>query len=241
MKINPLNKNVFSNKIDDSFNIFYIFGNNLGLIDICYSKLKKNLEVDLDNPFITNYFDENKLLTNTEAFFDEFNSISLFGSKKTIIVDIRQGDKKNDVTKIFTELDKEELYQILRLRSEVFVVEQDCVYQDIDNKDQKAIHLFYKKEEEIIAYTRIFKKGDYYENPSIGRVVVSKNKRGKDLGKEIMLESMKYIKNNIKGEKIELSAQVYLDNFYKDLGFYSKGEEYLEDGIPHQRMFFNLV
>ena len=145
------------------------------------------------------------------------------------------------VTKIFSELDKDELYQILRLRSEVFVVEQDCVYQDIDNKDQKAIHLFYKKEEEIIAYTRIFKKGDYYENPSIGRVVVSKNKRGKDLGKEIMLESMKYIKNNIKGEKIELSAQVYLNNFYKDLGFYSKGEEYLEDGIPHQRMFFNLV
>ena len=145
------------------------------------------------------------------------------------------------VTKIFPELDKEELYQILRLRSEVFVVEQDCVYQDIDNKDQIAIHLFYMEEEEIIGYTRIFKKGDYYENPSIGRVVVSKNKRGKDLGKEIMLESMKYIKNNIKGEKIELSAQVYLDNFYKDLGFYSKGEEYLEDGIPHQRMFFNLV
>tara|TARA_B100001027_G_scaffold207375_1_gene171743 strand:- start:415 stop:858 length:444 start_codon:yes stop_codon:yes gene_type:complete len=145
------------------------------------------------------------------------------------------------VTKIFSELDKDELYQILRLRSEVFVVEQDCVYQDIDNKDQKAIHLFYMEEEEIIGYTRIFKKGDYYENPSIGRVVVSKNKRGKDLGKEIMLESMKYIKNNIKGEKIELSAQVYLDNFYKDLGFYSKGEEYLEDGIPHQRMFFNLV
>ena len=145
------------------------------------------------------------------------------------------------VTKIFSELDKEELYQILRLRSEVFVVEQDCVYQDIDNKDQKAIHLFYKEEEEIIGYTRIFKKGDYYENPSIGRVVVSKNKRGKDLGKEIMLESMKYIKNNIKAEKIELSAQMYLDTFYKDLGFYSKGEQYLEDGIPHQRMFFNLV
>ena len=145
------------------------------------------------------------------------------------------------VTKIFSELDKDELYQILRLRSEVFVVEQDCIYQDIDNKDQIATHLLYKKGDEIIAYTRIFKKGDYYENPSIGRVVVSKNKRGKDLGKEIMLESIKYIKNNIKGEKIELSAQMYLDNFYKDLGFYSKGEEYLEDGIPHQRMYFNLV
>ena len=145
------------------------------------------------------------------------------------------------VIKTFSELDKDELYKILRLRSEVFVVEQDCVYQDIDNKDQIAIHLIYKKEDEIIAYTRIFKKGDYYENPSIGRVVVSKNNRGKDLGKEIMLESMKYISNNIKAEKIELSAQMYLDTFYKDLGFYSKGQEYLEDGIPHQRMFFNLV
>ena len=82
MKINPLNKNIFSKKIDSSFNIFYIFGNNLGLIDICYSKLRKNLEVDLDNPFITNYFDENKLLNNTEDFFDELNSISIFSEKK---------------------------------------------------------------------------------------------------------------------------------------------------------------
>ena len=82
MKINPLNRDIFSKKIDSSFNVFYIFGNNLGLIDICYSKLKKNLEIDFDNPFITNYFDENKLLSNTEAFFDELNSISVFGSKK---------------------------------------------------------------------------------------------------------------------------------------------------------------
>ena len=109
MKINPLNKDIFSKKIDDSFNIFYIFGNNFGLIDICYSKLKKNLEIDLDNPFITNYFDENKLLNNTEAFFDELNSISLFNEKKTIIIDIRQGDKKNDVNKIFTEFNFSEI------------------------------------------------------------------------------------------------------------------------------------
>ena len=68
MKINPLKKDIFSKKIDVSFNIFYIFGNNFGLIDNCYSKLKKNLELDLDNPFMTNYFDENKLLNNTEAF-----------------------------------------------------------------------------------------------------------------------------------------------------------------------------
>jgi len=145
------------------------------------------------------------------------------------------------ITKTFSELDTEDLYQILRLRSEVFVVEQDCVYQDIDNKDQNAIHLYYKENDQIVAYTRIFKPGYYYENPAIGRVVVSKKNRGNNLGKKIMIDSMEYIKQNIKGEKIELSAQKYLDKFYKDLGFYKIGEDYLEDGIPHQRMIFDLV
>ena len=145
------------------------------------------------------------------------------------------------ITKTFSELNTEELYQILRLRSEVFVVEQDCVYQDIDNKDQKAIHLYFKENDEILAYTRIFKAGYYYENPSIGRVVVSKKNRGKDVGKKIMIDSIEYIKQNMKGKKIELSAQKYLDKFYKDLGFYKTGEDYLEDGIPHQRMLYDLV
>ena len=145
------------------------------------------------------------------------------------------------ITKIFSELTTEELYQILRLRSEVFVVEQDCIYQDLDNKDQKAIHLYFKENDEILAYTRIFKAGYYYENPSIGRVVVSKKNRGQDIGKKIMIGSIEYIKQNIKGKKIELSAQKYLDKFYKDLGFYKIGEDYLEDGIPHQRMLFDLV
>ena len=143
--------------------------------------------------------------------------------------------------KTFSELNTDELYQILRLRTEVFVVEQNCVYQDLDNKDQKAIHIYYKENDEIVAYTRIFKSGDYYKNPSIGRVVVSKKKRGKELGKKIMISSIEYIKKNLKCDKIELSAQKYLDKFYKDLGFYKTGEDYLEDGIPHQRMLFDLV
>ena len=148
----------------------------------------------------------------------------------------------NKVIKNFSELSTEEIYNILKLRSEVFVVEQNCVYQDIDEKDQKATHLFIEKNNEIIAYTRIFKKGDYYEeNPSIGRVVVSKKERGKNLGKEIMLNSIEFIKKELEGRKIELSAQKYLDKFYTDLDFYSEGEDYLEDGIPHQRMFYDLV
>ena len=148
----------------------------------------------------------------------------------------------NKVIKNFSELSTEEIYNILKIRSEVFVVEQNCVYQDIDEKDQKAVHLFLEKNNEIIAYTRIFKKGDYYEeNPSIGRVVVSKKERGKNLGKEIMLNSIEFIKKELEGRKIELSAQKYLDKFYTDLDFYSEGEDYLEDGIPHQRMFYDLV
>tara|TARA_B100000925_G_scaffold261023_1_gene217489 strand:- start:31 stop:471 length:441 start_codon:yes stop_codon:yes gene_type:complete len=144
------------------------------------------------------------------------------------------------IIKSFSELNIQELYQILRLRSEVFVVEQDCVYQDMDNNDQKAIHLFYKEKNRTIAYTRIFKQGDYYDNPSIGRVVVKEKNRGKELGKKIMLSSIDFIKKNLQGKQIELSAQKYLDKFYRDLGFYVKGEEYLEDGIPHQRMFYYL-
>ena len=145
------------------------------------------------------------------------------------------------VAKTFYELNSEDLYQILRLRSEVFVVEQDCVYQDLDNKDQISVHIFKKEKDKIVAYTRIFKSGDYYKNPSIGRVVVSKKNRGRELGKKIMIYSIEYIKKNIEGDKIELSAQKYLDKFYKDLGFYKIGEDYLEDGIPHQRMLIDLI
>ena len=144
--------------------------------------------------------------------------------------------------KKFEELSVDEIYNILKLRSSVFVVEQNCVYQDLDNKDKQAIHLFIEQDQEIIAYTRIFKKGDYYvNNPSIGRVVVKKSQRGKELGKEIMIRSIKYIKENIEEEKIELSAQKYLDKFYNKLGFYRVGEDYLEDGIPHQRMLYDLI
>ena len=147
MKINPLNKNIFSNKIDDTFNIFYIFGNNLGLIDICYSELKKNLEVDLDNPFITNYFDENKLLTNTEAFFDELNSISLFGSKKTIIVDIRQSDKKNDVTKIFTEFNFSEIREVRLIIISYLFKQSDILSKKLINSKNAICFTCYEENE----------------------------------------------------------------------------------------------
>lgn len=138
--------------------------------------------------------------------------------------------------KTFYELSTEELYQILRLRSEVFVVEQDCVYQDIDNKDQKALHVLGVKNGQVVAYTRIFKPGDYFENTSIGRVVVSPDERQYGYGKEIMKASLQAIEARFPKNTVEISAQSYLLKFYNDLGFTSFGDEYLEDGIPHTRM-----
>ena len=140
------------------------------------------------------------------------------------------------VVKHFHELTTQELYNILQLRSEVFVVEQNCIYQDIDEKDQKAIHIFSTENSKTIAYSRIFNEGEYFENPSIGRVVVKKEKRGTELGKKIMIEGAKYIKQNFTNKNIEISAQKYLKEFYTNLGYKFTGNEYLEDGIPHIRM-----
>jgi ElaA protein len=138
--------------------------------------------------------------------------------------------------KAFDELTIHELYQILRLRSEVFVVEQDCVYQDVDNKDQKALHVIGLKGDEVVAYTRVFKPGDYFDNVSIGRVVVRQDQRKYGLGKKIMLATMAAIDQRFPNKPIEISAQSYLLRFYTELGFSAFGEEYLEDGIPHRRM-----
>ena len=139
--------------------------------------------------------------------------------------------------KTFDYLSNTEIYQILRLRSEVFVVEQECIYQDIDNKDKKAVHIFLKEKNEIIAYSRVFNKKEYFENPSIGRVVVANKRRMYGVGKKIMKISIDHIKKNIKAKSIEISAQKYLKKFYSNLGFVQEGEEYLEDNIPHLRMF----
>ena len=139
--------------------------------------------------------------------------------------------------KSFEELSKLELYKILRLRAEVFIVEQDCVYQDVDDKDQKALHVILKKSEEIIGYTRLFWPGDYFKEASIGRVVISKKERDNNYGSELMKASILTISEKMKEKKIKISAQTYLKIFYNNLGFLESGKEYLEDGIPHVAMF----
>jgi ElaA protein len=136
----------------------------------------------------------------------------------------------------FNNLSVKQLYDILQLRSEVFVVEQDCVYQDIDYKDQKALHVLGIKNDEIVAYTRVFKPGDYAEKASIGRVVVKENERKHNYGNTIMEASINAIKQHFNEVTIELSAQCYLLKFYNNLGFKETGTEYLEDGIPHIKM-----
>ena len=139
-------------------------------------------------------------------------------------------------TKTFEQLNTKELYDLLQLRSEVFVVEQDCVYQDIDGKDQKALHILGYKDEKLVAYTRIFQPGDYFEEASIGRVVVKEIERHHKFGYDIMNASIEAIQNHFKTSEIRISAQTYLKRFYNNLGFKEVGEEYLEDGIPHINM-----
>lgn len=140
------------------------------------------------------------------------------------------------ITKTFNELTTQELYNLLQLRSEVFVVEQDCVYQDMDGKDQKALHILGYKDEKLVAYTRVFQPGYYFKNASIGRVVVKENERKFKYGYDIMKASIEVIKQHYNETTIKISAQTYLKRFYNNLEFFEVGEEYLEDGIPHIAM-----
>ena len=142
----------------------------------------------------------------------------------------------NVVIKKFNDLSPLELYEILQLRSEVFVVEQDCVYQDIDGNDQKALHIIGTVENKIIAYTRCFRPGDYFKEASIGRVVVKESQRKFKRGIQIMNNSIKAINDHYKTKIIKISAQCYLNKFYTNLQFKPIGEKYLEDGIPHIAM-----
>ena len=142
-------------------------------------------------------------------------------------------------TKTFQELTISELYQILQLRSEVFVVEQNCVYQDIDGKDEKALHILGKKEGKIVAYTRCFAPNIYFEEAAIGRVVVKETERKFGYGHQILKASVEEIQQRYQTTTIKLSAQQYLTHFYETHNFKQIGEGYLEDGIPHIAMLKN--
>ena len=138
--------------------------------------------------------------------------------------------------KPFEALSAAELYDILRLRSEVFVVEQNCVYLDLDGKDKLGLHLFGEFEGKIVGYSRLFKPGISFENASIGRVVVDASYRDKKWGHELMRQAIAGINFHFGESRITIGAQLYLKKFYESQGFIQTGEVYLEDGIPHIEM-----
>lgn len=135
--------------------------------------------------------------------------------------------------KTFSGLTTTELYDILQLRSEVFVVEQDCVYQDIDGKDDKALHLFAYKNKNLVAYARLFGPGDYFDDASIGRVIIKENERKYGYGHQLMKAANTAVETHFNTSKVHLSAQQYLVKFYNAHGYLEIGDSYLEDGIPH--------
>ena len=143
--------------------------------------------------------------------------------------------------KQFSELSPEELYQLLRLRSEVFVVEQNCPYLDADNADQQALHLLGHSPEGLAAYTRLFAPGTRYPMASIGRVVTAPFARGKGLGRLLMERSIAEAAERWGDVPVKISAQQHLQKFYASLGFIQTSEMYLEDNIPHIEMVIHNI
>ena len=140
--------------------------------------------------------------------------------------------------KTFQELTVDELYELLRVRSEVFVVEQDCVYQDMDGDDQKSIHLWLTLEGKIVALARVCPAGTHMQEISIGRVITTE--RGKGYGKQIMLYAIEAAKERFGAKQIDLEAQEYAKGFYESVGFKQSSETFILDGIPHIRMTLKI-
>lgn len=139
--------------------------------------------------------------------------------------------------KYFSDLGNWELYKILQLRNEVFVVEQNCVYQDCDNKDLKAYHYIGRQNDNIVAYSRLLEKGISYDDAaSIGRVIIAQSIRGKSLGRLLMRNSIAEIYRLFGKVPIRIGAQFYLKKFYESFDFVQTGSPYLEDGIKHISM-----
>ena len=142
----------------------------------------------------------------------------------------------NWILRSFAALSTAELYAILQLRNAVFVVEQDCPYQDADGKDQASWHLMGLDGDTLAAYARLLPPGISYEEPSIGRVVTAPAARGAGAGRELMEQSIQHCFTLFGDRSIRIGAQQYLEKFYTSLGFTSIGEPYLDDGIPHIEM-----
>lgn len=140
--------------------------------------------------------------------------------------------------KTFEEFTVPELYNVLKARINVFVVEQNCPYPDLDDYDQKAVHIWAEQDGEVLANCRIFDKGIKYPEASIGRVLTTEKARGKNLGKQLIAYAIETIEARFRTDQIRISAQDYLLKFYGEFGFEDTGKKYLEDDIPHTEMFY---
>ncbi len=141
--------------------------------------------------------------------------------------------------KAFEQLSLQQLYDIMKLRQEVFVVEQDCAYLDADSLDQDSLHILCYRNKGLIAYSRLVPKGfTYPDHPAISRVITARSARGEGLGNKLITFSIEQIYQHFGLQSIKISAQSYLLSFYNNIGFMSIGDEYLEDGIPHTAMLF---
>jgi ElaA protein len=136
----------------------------------------------------------------------------------------------------FAGLNTVELYAALRLRQEVFGVEQDCTYQDLDNLDQKAIHILCWQDGELLAYQRCLAPGANFPQSAIGRIVVSARARGRQLGRDLVKRGIGHNLQRWPDHNVRINAQAHLQAFYSELGFVATGEVFNEDGIPHIQM-----
>ena len=141
--------------------------------------------------------------------------------------------------KTFHELTVDGLYELLRVRSEVFVVEQNCVYQDMDGDDQKAIHLWLTVVDKVVALARVCPAGTHMEEVSIGRVITTE--RGKGYGKQIMLHAIDAAVEHFNAKRIDIEAQEYAKGFYESVGFTQSSGPFMLDGIPHIRMTWTIT
>ncbi|MBN4062152.1 MAG: GNAT family N-acetyltransferase [Flavobacteriales bacterium] len=145
--------------------------------------------------------------------------------------------KINWLCKKYADLSLDELYELLALRTNVFVVEQNCPYQELDGKDKTAFHLMgFDENGLLLAYTRILPAGVYYKGPSIGRIVVSHKMRRHGLGNEMMRQALEFAEKEFGKAALRISAQEHLQSYYQNWGFKTVSEPYLEDGIPHLEM-----
>ena len=143
--------------------------------------------------------------------------------------------------KKFNQLSTLELYDILKAREEIFIIEQECLYDDIDSKDLDAVHIFSMEEGQVVCYLRILGKGVRFDEVSIGRVMTRPAYRRKGYGEQIMKRAIQYIEEIMEEGEIRISAQTYLKNFYENVGFKVVSDVYLEDGLDHYEMLYSSI